>query len=520
MALRELLRNANYDDALALVRSSNTSALVNAADETDRLRQQCMVADVLDYGGSYDRAKQTIQDAGKRAKESLLKEGRTPADLFEPAYMKQQCWALMEWGMSLYRHATEGYTEAEGCFGLAQKVLLMLDESKALPCTGSLARSWYCLGLVHRQRKNYHLARAAFGSCVRLAGIGVEQRKERNQSTAGYDFNLARCYGLGIGYIAYDEALLSEAKSALVIARRLLMDINARFIRAYVDVIHAAAVMSGSMDLDSVEQGITELKIAYDILAPPGGAVGHAAYALRATNELSQAYLRRARAVSPDEQETNLCVAEDHLRKVGWPFDPATTKAIEPRTKANALIIESRILRARGKHQAARDEARKAKGSAGALTFSRIDACITIGEAAYDLGEYRESIEAFEEALVLGRNSHRITAVCHLHLSRTYLKDGKPSKAADHFSKWKVLEPDIENAFITALSNRVHEMLRPEGDFHISHAVLDLNAKTHVYELHHWLAVNAMRRAGDDYLLAGALLGVAKETVRLWLGQG
>ena len=511
--LRRMLGEANYDDALSLVRGVNPHALVHA-DPTDRLRQACMSSDVLDYGGFYDDASRWIEDAGKTA-EQRLSTVADVTDIPDTAHTKQECWALMVWGMSVYRHADHGYLEAIKRFQLAERILRMLNQS-GIHCIGSLARARYCIGLVHRQRKDYRLARAAFGSSIELGGIGVQMRKERNQPTLSFDYNMARCYGLGIGWIAYDEALLPQAKSALVIAGRLLMDKKVKFIRAYLDVIHAAATMSGSMKLETVDEGITKLQKAYDVLAPSEG-VGHAPYALRAANEMAQAYIRRARTVPDCEKDRNLCTAEAFLKKV----TASKTKHGEKRTQVAALIITSRILRERQQHSAALEVAYKARNVAGRLRFSQIDSCITVGEAAYELGEYDEAIEAFKEALHLGRGSRKIEAVCHLHLSRAYLGNTEPAQSADHFKQWEALEPDIDNAFLVDLGNRVRSQLTPVfGDFRVPSTIGDLNSKQHVEHLHYWLAVTALQRTKDDRRRAADLLDIGVAALGLWLKQG
>ena len=120
----------------------------------------------------------------------------------------------------------------------------------------------------------------------------------------------------------------------------------------------------------------------------------------------------------------------------------------------------------------------------------------------------------------------KITAVCHLHLSRALLAQGKLSQATGHFSQWELLQPELDNAFLTDLGNKVAQQLMPvKEDFRIPHAAPDLNAKTHEHRLHGWLARNALLRADWDYKQAGRLLGDKNKpynaaTVRLWEEQG
>ena len=472
-----------------------------------------MISDTLDYGGFYDDAREAIDEAGRRAEERLSTV-ETATDFSDPLYAKQQTWALMMWGMSLYRHADEGYTDALKRFELAKRILLMLKQAN-VDCTGSLARVSYCIGLVHRQRRDYRVAKAAFRDSVDLAGTGFQARIAAKRSAASFDYNMARCYGLGLGWIAYDESLLSDAKSALVLADRLLLGKKARFIRAYIHLVHACVIMSGSMQLDSIDEGIRRLRIAYEVLAPTKGE-GHVPYAVRAANELGQAYVRRARAVPEHEKEANLSLADDYVKTV---LDSPTAKK-DRRTHANAWIISSRILRDRKQLTPALEAAYKARNIAGGMKFSQIDCSITVGEAAYELGQYRVAVEAFQEALLKASGSRKSAAVCHLHLGQTYFADGQPSKATEHFRQWEGLGAELDNAFIADLGNRLRQQLAPSsGDFRILVATPDLNAENHERQLHAWLANNALTRAKDNYKLAGRLLGKAEGTVRAWLNE-
>src|SRR5207244_2071359 len=158
----------------------------------------------------------------------------------------------------------------------------------------------------------------------------------------------------------------------------------------------------------------------------PKGA-GHVAYGLRAANELAYAYLRRSRIVPSADKETNLRKAEEYLKGVKSQVDPqppmgtsAAAKVGDKRTHCTVCVLESRLHRERNEYPRALAAAQSAKAICGTMKFSRIDACISIGEAAYALGDYHLAVAAFKEALDIGRHSLKVAAVCHLHLSRAY----------------------------------------------------------------------------------------------------
>lgn len=510
--LIKLVADANYDDALTWVLSRNRAVdYLSLNDPTLRLRIACMSADVYDYGGLYSKAEVAISKEGERSFGRLCSiDNQFDLDPAELEHTKQECWATMMWGMVLYRKAPADYLEPWKRFDVARRVLTLLKLK--LPCIGSLARAWYCIGLIHRQRKEYRDAKKAFGACVDLTGIGIKARQERGESTTAYDYNLARCYGLGLAWIAYDEANLADAQNSLVVANRLLDGKPVRFIQAYVKVIYAAAIMAGSLELAVIDRGIEALKEAYETLAPTKGQ-GHDAYALRAANELAQAYVRRARIQG---RNANLDVAEHYLELV-IPENGSPSAFLDSRTHAAALIIKSRILRGRGNHRDALSAAHNGMDVAGKLTFSLIDCYIAKGEALHALGEYPSAIAEFNEALVIGHNSRKITAVCRLHLAKAYLASHQPAKALDNFSHWERIEPDIENAFIRDIARQIGAALElKRGDFHISKDT-DLDPKKLLWELRKWMAETAMVRVQDERPRAAKILDIGVPVLNQWL---
>src|SRR2546428_13506404 len=107
--LKRLLTEANYDEALAKVTRWDLRSIVRTPDELSRLRFRCMISDVLDYGGLYARAalilnenQKSQEHIGKIAQKRLCRV-HDINDLSDPAFAKQQCWALILWGMTYYR---------------------------------------------------------------------------------------------------------------------------------------------------------------------------------------------------------------------------------------------------------------------------------------------------------------------------------------------------------------------------------------------------------------------------------
>jgi hypothetical protein len=212
--LKQLLREANYDMALKKVLEWDLISILDHVPPTpDLLKLQllCMIADVLDYGGDYPRAQALLsQNQSERTADLLLGiHSIRDAAVYGAKYVKQACWVAMIWGMCFYRNAE--FEKARMLFERAKRVLIILRASGDVPCIGTLARAWYCIGLVEREEHHYRDARSAFRNSIELTGEGISMRFAVGQSIVSFDYHMARCYGLGIGWIAYNQSLLTEA---------------------------------------------------------------------------------------------------------------------------------------------------------------------------------------------------------------------------------------------------------------------------------------------------------------------
>jgi len=86
--------------------------------------------------------------------------------------------------------------------------------------------------------------------------------------------------------------------------------IRAKFISAYIEVVHASTMLSESMDVGRVNDAIQLLEKSLAVFAPQNG-FQHQAYAMRARNELALAHLRLATLALPDEEDRR----KRHLHK-------------------------------------------------------------------------------------------------------------------------------------------------------------------------------------------------------------
>ena len=113
--LQDLLEAADFDGALSLVRKWDIRSVVRKAGKK-QTRLTSIVADVLDYGGDYDIAKQILNefliDRGndpRKRQDAYLKAHRAEAATVrqfsdsEANDRKEEAWAVIQLGMSRYR---------------------------------------------------------------------------------------------------------------------------------------------------------------------------------------------------------------------------------------------------------------------------------------------------------------------------------------------------------------------------------------------------------------------------------
>jgi tetratricopeptide (TPR) repeat protein len=525
--LQELLDQADYDAALAELTEQITAPReLPELTHFEAIRQACLTCEALDYGGRYAESAIVIgpyENEARQRIDTFLSPSRQPATLNpkEADDINELCWVLIHCGMCVYRSAkseTPKFEKATELFQKSRDAFLRLEQAGFIHMGGS-ARAWYCIGLVHRELYQYQLARKAF---VQSIGLGFRGLRDRAGKAEGsYRFTLSRCYGLGNASLSYSEASNADALSHVVAARVLLQGTKARYIDAYIDLVHASIILSaGSDDVNEIDKAILMIEDAYgqvgaSAVLTQAGARGHGPYAVRVANRLALAHMRRAVASPENERKPHFDAALEFVHIVR----NSSHAKRDSRAYCATYIIESRIHREAKEFDKALASAQEALNVGESMDFTRIDCYITLGEAMFAKGDYAGAVDAFKRALKDGNTNRKIFAICHLHLSQTYLKAGEPSTANVHFRTWEETGRGLENAFISSLAETIRKDLRSLfNDFTIAKDVKDLDHERHLNALRKWLAERALVRADDNYKAAAGLLSVKSETtVKNWM---
>ena len=335
------------------------------------------------------------------------------------------------------------------------------------PCHGTLSRVFYGIGLIYRQRYEYSKARAMFRRSIDHSRQVAQSSKSTGagKGKALLEYRIAKCLGLGLGWVCYTDGSLDLAATLINEARMLLADKKAAMIKAYVDVVQAQVLVSESGDqLHCLTQAIETLKEAYGIFKC------HPAYRARAAYELALTSLRLSALTPEPERDTHCQNARGYINEVIEYAKRNQDREEDKRWTANALIAESRLYRALGRFPDAMKSAREVLGRSKDDRFVRIDALIELGQALMGSArdkqddeqagkDYRSALGCFEEALIEACENPKGQAVCHLHSARCYLRLRDGHMALEHVDKWRALRARVTNAFVHHLAKEVEREL-------------------------------------------------------------
>jgi tetratricopeptide (TPR) repeat protein len=453
---------------VAQLNKSGWRNLIGATDDSS-LETKWMAAELFDYAGQYIDAKKILSESGPQAIENLTEalHSRDPRQCIEGAYRhryKQHSLIAIQWGFTFYR--MNEYRQAKEVWDVSREFVEKWLNSKDYPCHGTLSRLLYGMGLVHRQRYEYGEARRMFRESIDHAQLDFQWHMSAKSAkgTLLLEYRIAKCLGLGLGWVCYTEGSLDLAAILINQSRVLLANKNVKMIKAYVDIVQAEVQISEKGDQRSqLDEAIDTLHKAYDLLAC------HPAYRARTAHELALAHIRLSMLCLGPEKTRQLEKAKELIEEVKKfsKRDPERKKEDE-RWGANSLIAEARLYRMLGKYQVAKRAAEDALAKSKNDRFARIDALIELGQALMgsasedqDDGkaseDYRSALDHFEKALTDASENPKSQAVCHLHIARCHLGLHAGNRALEHVEKWRALSPRVTNAFVRRLAKVVDD---------------------------------------------------------------
>jgi tetratricopeptide (TPR) repeat protein len=499
--LENCMRTGNYKPTLERLRGRLRSKSQLAKNEIERLRTKGVALEILDHTGQYDEARDTIGEDGGRCVaylEALTRDTVSDSDrIVDRQLLKQRVWLVIHVGLSCYRAGS--YEEALKQFRVCEQVIGLPGLSTE---AGMASRIHYCIGLVHRELFEYSLAKKHFTLSMSFAWRAVE-----GHGSVIATFGHVKTLALGLAWVHYIQGNLSLAIPLLLAAKDLLSDYGDPLISAYVDVIYWGVERSANArDSAVLARAIKGLEASRDVFIE----LKHNYYRVRVAHQLALAYYEKAK---------NQQVESAKLEA----FDKATAYVNEMKQFAGgaqrflclALIVESRILRQRRNFAQAKDSADLAVSQSD-LRFTKVEALLAQGEAAFDLGQTEKALRSFKDALCEGGDNPKICGACHLQMAKILADQHDLRRAEGHFRAWTALKGRVLNSYLLELEAEAKQILREkEGDFIVQWSSKNLNPRQLEKELHGFIVKWAQARSDNDEE-AAALLQISKQTLYNW----
>jgi tetratricopeptide (TPR) repeat protein len=476
-----------------------------SGDELIRLKIYSMSAEIYDYAGEYAQAREAVEADARKS--LLILQEPSAESLKNRKLLKQRVWILIHWALTFYR--AHHYRKAKELLFLCDETLkthLITEDDK---CAWTQSRIYYCLGLVQRQTYDYKAARHWFTKSIELAWESFELKTANLVSTDVIyqrvrrltSFYVAKSLALGLAWTYYTEGSLEISSSLVRTARFLLAGTNESVILNYIKILSASILASQGRRQEAIE---TLMKAHKEL-----NGCNHHAYRIRAANELAVAYVHEfARDANPE----NRLKAVTYIEEV--------KQFSDVRWMANALVTESRLLRALKDFKGAEKAAAEAFKVGGDQRFVKIDALIACGEARLELDKIKEACKDFQTAQREGLDNPKVQAVCHLHLARAYLQKGDYSLARRHQAEATRHLNNVDNAFVAHLAETVEGMLEKAAgaDFYIPFSISELHRREVERKLRGFLTKWAKHKAGGE-TEPWKMLGISKQTFYTWQSE-
>lgn len=537
--LESLLEKADLDGAVAYIANLRPEefqqSMAHDLEAKRALRARCLACEVYDYAGRTSEANLCLSGMRDQLYEDLQAALRPRAEVWKSKdaleYLKQECLACLHLGMVAHYRSHE-YQEAFKLFERAEAVLSRINtNAPPIRSFGTLARTYYCLGLAEREQHNFDEARRNFSKAVECAWTRILEKQQKGRSVSFLKYLIGRALGLGMAWIAYTRASMPEANAHIVAARLILQEtVGVKYLRDYVEVVHACAQRSCAGQISEILTAIATMENIYyslggNSIVADRNAPGHFVYAQRTACELATAHIYAARVYGRDSQQAreaangHLEKADNYVMLVQGSLDQSDPEYKDTRTRCNLLIAKSRIYREKEDYPRALDYAERAADIAEDNPFSRITCWTNLGEAYYHVGQIKDALEQFRKAR---NDSHaqtnpKVLAVCDLQTALCHIELNQVNIAQEIVARWKSQGSlGLANAFVQHLLKKIDGHFS-EAAFFIPADAPVLNEEEWIAKAQKWLADTALKRANGDRKKAAKLIGRDKKTLEKYM---
>jgi tetratricopeptide (TPR) repeat protein len=521
----------DYGGARQLLPSSMHAVPLNH-ENAYALQLRSLAFEIHDFFGEYSKASEWIRDVEGICAETL-QDAVNAARSSDPAarrLMKQRIWIVSDGAHALYRSGD--YRRSSARLKMCRTVLTQCfgdETSRSFP-HGTASRLYYLTGLVHRQQREYALAKDNFVRSIKHLWSVIGEAG--NPPLAAIEFQIGRCLALGLGWVAYAEGNAKLGEALIIAAQSLLNRSSDGIISRYVGVVHTSIERSANADtVVKISACVEKLEKARDAF----NSAGHRPYAVRTEWELALAYLRAAdlnkRRAEQLESVGEITQSHEHESAVKRLLSAATESANAMEDYARqthltwscqARLIKSRALSISGQFRLAEEEADSALSVDPDGPYTP-EALIARGYARLGLQDLNGAMSDFRDTQRLASGIPKVAAGAHLLMALAAVAMRDLHSAQLYFGEWQRGEKWVESAFLTRLADDVTERIRKlQGDFLIVFSEKNMEEPEVLHrKLNRWLVLWARERSSNNVEKARKLLGVSKQTFYNWeRGQG
>jgi tetratricopeptide (TPR) repeat protein len=487
----------------------------------DSLAAISMSAELLDYVGDFPRAKERLSAVEEEAEQRLrllVNEGRgRPKSIEDRRVLKHWVWIVIQLAMVSYREIQ--FDRTLRLITICEDAILgSIRAVPAYPCSGTLARIYYVIGLVYRERFNFALAKQNFLKSIEFAWRSVREKADGpsgdTRQSGWTDLAIARSLALGLGFVYHSEGQPDLALPVLLSAKNLLAHLNEKLISTYVDLIYFDARRSAyGSDREIVDESIEGLRQCHATFVD----VKHDLYRARAAYSLALAYSQRARA--DETKPLNLSGEHDlaHAESYSNELAEYGAKYRDSRAESYALLCRSRIERKRN-HLAEAErlaaDTMRLVGDTHAHVY--VSALIAHAEAKARLGDLDAALADFQEASQRATGNLRSRAICLLRMAEIYAKTDRSKLASQCFQEWNQISSHVSNAYLRRLERTAEAAIgTASSDFVVRLTDNHLDREDLERGLHQFLTRWAESRTKSDQKAAD-LLGISRQTLLNW----
>jgi tetratricopeptide (TPR) repeat protein len=571
-----LQKQVRYKELLAAVEVLRDKLGEAGEGSPFHFRAKAIVSEVLYYYGRVDEARQVVEDAADigagldQEDLSTLEQRvlvREKVRCFE-AYIIAECYSRQ-----LY---PEARNKLEACRDFIEGKLM----TKGTPAFGLtlLGMSEYYLGRVHRQLGAYSPAKQAFMKALQHLLARAELKKgAATAGTAGrpsvagdkpedysvddnlafLDHKVAVCFGLGLAWIDFTQARLTDAEQKVTAAKASLIKYDDAIDNAYMDLI------LGSIARCKADRDIEQLIRAETLVQRALGEfikIEHGWYEPHARFELGQVHLylalahkegeerkkhlecalreaEKVRAVSTDREDSmwviNSLVLQSEIKRAARVYNDAkdlATQALNELKEAernkdtnslrvceiNALIARAEANLSDAKAEREKEHKIRLAADPDTLHAMRVRTQKKLDAAHEDLTKALSLNERKEIMRRAHSQNSRIEALCRLYLARCYAYGGDKRRAQESYQKWLDIDEGVEHAKIKSLAKKVKDDIDKVVTEFVVLGDGDLRYDELVKGLQTFLLNVARDKYPKDKDRQAKLLGVARMTIYNW----